>query len=77
MAVFASKQRELDRGGGLARALEADQHHHRRRGAVVEAFRISTEKVDELRVHLLDHLLRSRQARRDLSAGEPFPHGAR
>ena len=72
MVLAASQQRQLDRGGRLARALQADEHQHRRRrGRVGQAGSVGAQQLDQLLVHRLDHLLRRGQARRDLHPGKP------
>src|SRR6266508_4574147 len=62
-------------GGGLPRALEAGQHHDRRRlGADRELARLAPEGRDELLVHDLDDLLCRAEALRDLGAAGALLH---
>src|SRR6202521_4860329 len=74
MAVAACEQRKLDGGGGLARALEAHQHHHARRATVAQTFRVAAEQLYELLLHSLHDLLWSSQPRSDLHTCEPRSH---
>ena len=71
LAVLPGHERELDRGGRLARSLEADQHQHGRRpSAVLEPFRVAAQDFGQLVVDHFDDLLGGGEAGAQLGAGE-------
>ena len=67
--------RQLRGGGGLARALEADQHDDRRRvRRHREPVSAAAEQLDQLAVDDLHHLLRRRERGEDVLTDRPFFH---
>ena len=68
-ALRLEQPRELARGGRLPGALEAGEHHDRRRlRAHRELAGRAAERLDQLLVHDLDDLLAGLEALRDLGA---------
>ncbi len=75
MAFPPRHQRELDRGRGLARTLQPDEHQHgRRRRRVAETLCVASQKLLQLDVHRFDDLLGGGKPRRDLAAGKACAH---
>ena len=74
MAALAEPRRQLARGGGLARALQAGHQDHRGRpGSEVEAGRVLAQQGDQLVADDLDHLLGGRKGRHHLLAHSLLP----
>ena len=70
-ALAASPERQLDRGRGLAGALQAREQDDRgRRGRPVQALGVGPQHLDQLVVHDLDHLLGGVQVLFKFGAGE-------
>ena len=75
---------QLRGGGGLARALQAGEHDHRRPLAVeAQRLGLAAEQLDQFVVHHFDHLLTGRQAGEHLltdglggDRGHKFPDNA-
>ena len=81
VAVAPDRQAELGCGGGLARALEADQHDHRRRvRLVLDLALLTAQQGDELVVDDLHDLLPGRQRFEHIAAdralANPVDEGA-
>jgi len=72
--IATQHQRQLGRGGRLARALQPDQHDHaRRRPAQVQAAGLA-QRIDQFFVDDLDHLLGRFQALLDLGTNRALFH---
>jgi hypothetical protein len=73
LVPFATREQgELHGRGGLAGALQSDEHDHGRwRRRITQAFGIAAQQLDQLLVDRLDHLLRRGQAWRNLGTLQP------
>src|SRR2546422_869771 len=75
LTLFRVPTRELRGGRRLARALEPDEHDHRRRmGRRGEPVAAAAEELDQLIVDHLDDLLGRRQRPQDVLAHGLLPH---
>ena len=71
VAILAQPDRQLGGGGRLARALQPDQHHHRRLGVELQLVALAAQHLDQLVVHDLDDLLAGLDAVEHVGADAP------